>query len=62
MGDICLALGNPLEIGQTVTFGIISAKGRAMGLSDGSFEDFLQTDAPINQGNSGGAFVNSTGG
>jgi serine protease Do len=53
VGDICLALGNPLGIGQTVTAGIISAKSRATGLSNGSFEDFLQTDAPINQGNSG---------
>jgi Do/DeqQ family serine protease len=61
VGDIVLALGNPLGIGQTVTSGIISAKGRATGLSDGSFEDFLQTDAPINQGNSGGALVNSAG-
>jgi S1-C subfamily serine protease len=54
-------VGNPLGIGQTVTAGIISAKGRSTGISDGSFEDFLQTDAPINQGNSGGALVNSSG-
>lgn len=58
VGDIVLAIGNPLGIGQTVTAGIISAKGRRTGLSDGSFEDFLQTDAPINRGNSGGALVN----
>lgn len=58
IGDIVLAIGNPLGIGQTVTAGIISAKGRRTGLSDGSFEDFLQTDAPINRGNSGGALVN----
>ena len=52
----------PLGIGQTVTAGIISAKGRRTGLSDGtSFEDFLQTDAPINRGNSGGALVNLNG-
>jgi len=44
-----------------VTMGIISAKGRSTGLSDGSFQDFLQTDAPINQGNSGGPLVNSNG-
>lgn len=61
IGDVALAVGNPLGIGQTVTAGIISAKGRATGVSDGSFEDFLQTDAPINQGNSGGALINATG-
>jgi serine protease Do len=61
VGDIALAIGNPLGIGQTVTAGIISAKSRYTGLSDGSFEDFLQTDAPINQGNSGGALIDSTG-
>jgi serine protease Do len=57
VGDVVLAIGNPLGIGQTVTMGIIGAKGRQTGLSNGSFEDFLQTDAPINQGNSGGALV-----
>ena len=61
VGDIVLAIGNPLGIGQTVTMGIISAKSRRTGLSNGSFEDFLQTDAPINRGNSGGALVDSTG-
>jgi Do/DeqQ family serine protease len=61
VGDVVLAVGNPLGIGQTVTAGIISAKGRTTGLSDGSFEDFLQTDAPINRGNSGGALVNTAG-
>ncbi|HUQ91865.1 MAG TPA: DegQ family serine endoprotease [Bryobacteraceae bacterium] len=61
VGDICLAVGNPLGIGETVTAGIVSAKGRYTGLSDGSFEDFLQTDASINQGNSGGALVNTRG-
>lgn len=61
VGDIVLAIGNPLGIGQTVTLGIISAKGRHTGLSNGSFEDFLQTDAPINRGNSGGALVDSNG-
>ena len=65
VGDIVLAIGNPLGIGQTVTAGIISAKGRRTGLSYGnandSFEDFLQTDAPINRGNSGGALVNLSG-
>ena len=61
VGDVVLAVGNPLGVGQTVTAGIISAKGRRTGISDGSFEDFLQTDAPINQGNSGGALVNTAG-
>jgi Do/DeqQ family serine protease len=61
VGDVVLAVGNPLNVGQTVTAGIISAKGRTTGLSDGSFESFLQTDAPINQGNSGGALVNTYG-
>jgi serine protease Do len=61
VGDVALAVGNPLGLGETVTAGIISAKGRTTGLSDGSFEDFLQTDAPINQGNSGGALVNAAG-
>lgn len=61
VGDIVLAIGNPLGVGQTVTMGIISAKGRRTGLSNGSFEDFLQTDAPINRGNSGGALVSSNG-
>jgi len=61
VGDIVLAIGNPLGIGQTVTMGIISAKGRRTGLSNGSFEDFLQTDAPINRGNSGGALVDGSG-
>lgn len=61
IGDVVLAVGNPLGIGQTVTSGIVSAKGRATGVSDGSFEDFLQTDAAINRGNSGGALVNTNG-
>jgi Do/DeqQ family serine protease len=63
VGDVALAVGNPLGIGQTVTMGIVSAKGRATGLGagSGSFEDFIQTDAPINRGNSGGALVNTRG-
>ena len=61
VGDVVLAFGNPLGVGQTVTMGIVSAKGRATGVGDGSYEDFLQTDAPINQGNSGGALVNLQG-
>lgn len=61
VGDVCLAVGNPLGIGETVTSGIISAKQRSTDVSSGSFEDFLQTDAPINKGNSGGALVNTRG-
>jgi len=61
VGDVVLAVGNPLGIGQTVTMGIVSAKGRSTGVGDGGYEDFLQTDAPINHGNSGGALVNTKG-
>jgi Do/DeqQ family serine protease len=61
VGDVCLAIGNPLSVGETVTSGIISAKGRVRGAGNGSFQDFLQTDAPINKGNSGGALVNTRG-
>jgi Do/DeqQ family serine protease len=61
VGDVALAIGNPLGVGQTVTMGIVSAKNRSTGLGEGAFEDFLQTDAPINQGNSGGALVNTAG-
>jgi Do/DeqQ family serine protease len=61
VGDVVLAIGSPLGLDQTVTAGIISARGRSTGLSDGSFEDFIQTDASINQGNSGGALINAAG-
>ena len=60
VGDIVLAIGNPYNLGQTTTFGIISATGRP-GMSFNQREDFLQTDAAINKGNSGGALVNSRG-
>jgi serine protease Do len=60
LGDLVLAIGNPFGVGQTVTMGIVSAKGRAnMGIVD--YEDFIQTDAAINPGNSGGALVNMRG-
>lgn len=60
VGDIALAIGNPLGIGQTVTMGIVSATGRNnLGLS--TYENFIQTDAAINKGNSGGALVDSQG-
>jgi Do/DeqQ family serine protease len=61
VGDVVLAVGNPMGVGQTVTMGIVSAKSRATGLGNGSFEDFIQTDAPINRGNSGGALVSTRG-
>jgi serine protease Do len=60
VGDVVLAIGNPFGVGQTVTMGIVSAKGRAgMGIVD--YEDFIQTDASINPGNSGGALVDAAG-
>ena len=59
-GDVVLAIGNPLNLGQTVTQGIISATGRS-GLSNTSYLEFLQMDAAINDGNSGGALVNTNG-
>ncbi len=60
VGDFVLAIGNPLGLSRSVTFGIVSAVGRAdVGVAD--FEDFIQTDAPINPGNSGGALVNVKG-
>jgi len=61
VGDVCLAVGNPLGVGESVTAGIISAKARSTEMGTGNFQDFLQTDAPINQGNSGGALVNTRG-
>ncbi|WKE66060.1 outer membrane-stress sensor serine endopeptidase DegS [Gallaecimonas kandeliae] len=60
VGDVVLAIGNPYNIGQTITQGIISATGRS-GMSSTGYQDFLQTDAAINAGNSGGALVNSNG-
>jgi len=60
VGDIVLAIGNPLGIGQTVTAGIVSALDRT-GLGINTFENFIQTDASINQGNSGGALIDARG-
>ena len=60
VGDVVLAIGNPLGVGQTVTMGIVSALHRT-GLSINTFENFIQTDAAINQGNSGGALIDSSG-
>lgn len=66
VGDIVFAVGNPLGVGQTVTMGIVSATGRNnVGIlandQVGGYEDFIQTDAAINQGNSGGALVDARG-
>jgi serine protease Do len=56
-----LAVGNPFQLNQTVTLGIVSALGRSLGGSVATYEDFIQTDAAINPGNSGGALVNARG-
>ena len=64
VGDVVFDVGNPLGVGQTVTMGIISAKGRSkLGLLENvsGYEDFIQTDAAINMGNSGGALVDARG-
>ena len=62
-GDWAIAIGNPFQFENTLTVGVISAKGRALGLSDQtrSFENFIQTDAAINFGNSGGPLMNING-
>jgi serine protease DegQ len=60
VGDVVLAIGNPLGVGQTVTSGIVSALGR-VGLGINTFENFIQTDAAINPGNSGGPLVDAQG-
>ncbi len=60
IGDVVLAIGNPYGLTKSVTQGIVSATGRAA-LELATFEDFIQTDAAINAGNSGGALVNTTG-
>jgi serine protease DegQ len=60
VGDVVLAVGNPLGVGQTVTQGIISALGRK-GIGINPIENFIQTDAAINPGNSGGALVDTSG-
>jgi len=60
VGDVVLAIGNPFNVGQTVTSGIVSALGRNQ-LGINTFENFIQTDAAINPGNSGGALVDADG-
>lgn len=63
VGDVVFAIGNPLGVGQTVTMGIVSATSRKVGILDEvqGYEDFIQTDAAINQGNSGGALIDARG-
>ncbi|HHJ35715.1 MAG TPA: trypsin-like serine protease, partial [Gammaproteobacteria bacterium] len=64
VGDIVLAIGDPFSIGQTVTQGIISATGRYSAktrISQNTYENFIQTDAAVNPGNSGGALINTEG-
>jgi Do/DeqQ family serine protease len=63
VGDIVFAVGNPLEVGETVTMGIVSAKGRQVGILDDvhGYENFIQTDAAINLGNSGGPLLDAKG-
>ena len=59
VGDWVLAIGNPFGLGGTVTAGIVSARGRDIG--NGPYDDFIQTDASINRGNSGGPLFNVEG-
>lgn len=63
LGEWVLAVGNPFNLTSTVTAGIVSAKGRSLGLNEGNYkiESFIQTDAALNMGNSGGALVNTKG-
>ena len=63
LGEWVLAVGNPFNLTSTVTAGIVSAKGRSLGLNEGAYtiESFIQTDAALNMGNSGGALVNTKG-
>jgi serine protease Do/serine protease DegQ len=62
VGDIVFAVGNPLAVGETVTMGIVSAKERQIGLlGQAGYENYIQTDAAINMGNSGGALVDTKG-
>jgi len=61
VGEWVMAVGNPLNMDHTVTVGVVSAKGRVLGVADNAFENFIQTDAAINFGNSGGPLVNIHG-
>lgn len=61
VGDFTVAIGNPFGLGQTATSGIISALGRSTGTDSGTYENYIQTDAAVNRGNSGGPLVNLQG-
>ena len=61
VGEWVMVVGSPLQLDQTVTVGVVSAKGRSLGVLDSSFENFIQTDAAINFGNSGGPLLNLSG-
>jgi serine protease Do len=61
VGEWVIAVGNPFGLSETVTVGVVSAKGRQIGITDGGYEDFIQTDAAINPGNSGGPLLNVDG-
>lgn len=61
VGDFTVAIGNPFGLGQTVTSGIVSALGRSTGMDSASYENYIQTDAAVNRGNSGGPLINLQG-
>ncbi|OOS02041.1 serine peptidase [Canicola haemoglobinophilus] len=61
VGDFTVAIGNPFGLGQTATSGIVSALGRSTGSDSSSYENYIQTDAAVNRGNSGGPLVNLNG-
>ncbi|MDO4430607.1 MAG: DegQ family serine endoprotease [Lonepinella koalarum] len=61
VGDFTVAIGNPFGLGQTVTSGIVSALGRSTGSDGGAYENYIQTDAAVNRGNSGGPLINLNG-